>query len=550
MKLWLATLYLLFVSLCLPAIRIAGIGIEAGSISDPDALIAASKLKVGDEYDPEMVSEAIRNMQHHLAELGEYYVLIPNPELHAISEDQMRLHFRPLVLVSGSSTRLRYTGLRHFSASTLHDLTYTSAEGEYPLSQLQPIMQRVKDVYHSRGYLFVRVELDSLVLDNGLYAWLRVDEGAQMNPKKYLFRGNRISRESSILKNSGLLGQNPITPAKLLQAEQNLKSKSYINDCRIIPVDSECLLFEISEGRMTYLEGILGISEDAGKRKISGLLNIDFQNLWGSDRAINLYWRSNPNQYSELRFRYHESGLPSLPLAADFTLARSTQDSLWILSSVGCDLYYKSLYQKYGLSFSVQSILPGTSTSDVEESTSQLLGAFWSYQNTIGERIPTRGLELDASYKYIINEGPDNGSLEASAAAYKPLGGRFIAHLALHLKGYERENVAEYELYRMGGFRTLRGYREDEWRSSRLAWTNTELRYMTGPQSMLYIFYDHGFIQDGAKELKADIFALGAGISIGTKLGIMSLGYGLPFRDKGFADIGLGMVHMGLDIAI
>jgi hypothetical protein len=109
MKLWLATLYLLFVSLCLPAIRIAGIGIEAGSISDPDALIAASKLKVGDEYDPEMVSEAIRNMQHYLAELGEYYVLIPNPELHAISEDQMRLHFRPLVLVSGSSTRLRYT---------------------------------------------------------------------------------------------------------------------------------------------------------------------------------------------------------------------------------------------------------------------------------------------------------------------------------------------------------------------------------------------------------------------------------------------------------
>jgi len=550
MKLWLATLCLLLVSLPLPAIRIAEIRMDAESISDPNALIAASKLKVGDEYDPDRVSEAIQNMQRYLAEKGEYYVSIPNPELQVISGDQLLLHFRPAILVSGSSTRLRYTGLRHFSASTLHDLAYTSAEGEYPLSQLTPIMQRVADIYHSRGYLFVRVELDSLVLDDGLCAWIRVNEGAQLNPKKYLFRGNNITRESSILKNSGLLGQNPITPAKLLQAEQNLKSKSYINDCRIIPVDSESLLFEISEGRMTYLEGLLGISEDAGKRKISGLLNIDFQNLWGSDRAINLYWRSNPNQYSELRFRYHESGLPSLPLAADFTLARSTQDSLWILSSVGCDLYYKSLYQKYGLSFAMQSILPGTSTSDVEESTSQRLGAFWSYQNTMGERIPASGLELDASYKYILNEGPDNGSLEAGAAIYKPLRGRFIAHLALRLKGYERENVAEYELYRMGGFRTLRGFREDEWRSSRLAWINSELRYMTGPQSMLYIFYDHGVMQDEAQELKADVFALGAGISIGTKLGIMSLGYGLPFRDNGFVDIGLGMVHMGLDIAI
>ncbi|HQQ67763.1 MAG TPA: BamA/TamA family outer membrane protein [Candidatus Cloacimonadota bacterium] len=550
MKPWLATLCLLFVSLCLPAIRIAEIRMEAESISDPNALIAASGLSVGDEYSPEKVSEAIQSMQRHLSALGEYYVLIPNPELQVISEDQLRLLFRPEILVSGSSTRLHYSGLRHFSASILHDLAYTSAEDEYQLSQLQPIMQRVEDVYHSRGYLFVRVELDSLVLEDGLHAWIRVDEGAQLNPKKYLFRGNKITRESSILKNSGLLGQSPITPAKLQQAEQNLKSKSYINDCRIIPVDSESLLFEISEGRMTYLEGLLGISEEAGKREISGLFNIDFQNLWGSDRAINLYWRSNPNQYSELNLRYHESGLPSLPLAADFTLARSTQDSLWILSSAGCDLYYKSLYQKYGLSFSVQSILPGTSASDVEKSTSQRLGAFWSYQNMTGERIPTSGLEFDAAYKYIINEGPDNGGLEAGAAIYKPLGGRFIAHLAFHLKGYERESVAEHELYRMGGFRTLRGYREDEWRSSRLAWVNSELRYMTGPQSMLYIFYDHGFMQDGNKALKADLFALGAGISIGTKLGIMSLGYGLPYRDKGFANIGLGMVHMGLDIAI
>jgi outer membrane protein assembly factor BamA len=550
MKIWLATLLYLFVSLQVSALIIGEISFEADFAVSETELREASGLIMGEEYQPQRVTDAIAALQKHLTTKGEYYIKIPNPELIALGEDSLKLSFTLQSVMPSSRIRIRYTGLRHFSESTLHDLAFSSLQDSYALADLPIYMQRVSDIYQDRGYLFARVELDSLVAGEEPTAWIRVQEGNIFAPKRFHFRGNKITRESTILKTTGLLGQSIITPAKLQQAEQNLRSRPYITSGTILPVDDQSLLIEITEGRMTYLEGLLGISEDGGTRKISGLLNIDFQNLWGSDRGIKLYWRSNPNQYSELKFRYHESGLPSLPLAADLELARSSQDSLWILSSVGAELYYKTLYQKFGISGSGRSVLPGSGSSVVQQSRSQRLGAFWTYQSTLGERIPTNGLQVNAAYHYIFNEGTNNGVLEASTKLYKPLKGRLIGHLGLNYRSYEKHEVAEYDLYRMGGFRSLRGFREDEFKSWRLAWLNSELRYMLGPQSMLYAFYDHGLIAKGKTELQKDLLAIGVGISMGTRLGILSLGYGLPYRDKGFSSFGLGIIHMGLDIAL
>jgi len=550
MKIRLATLLFLLVSLQAFALSIGKISFQADFAVSETELLEASGLKPGEEYHPERVSDAIAAMQKYLIAKGEYYVKIPNPELIASDDESLSLVFSLMSMMPGSRVRLRYIGLRHFSESTLHALAYSSDQGSYALADLPMYMQRVSDIYQDRGYLFARVELDSLVAGEEPTAWIRVQEGNIFSPKRFHFRGNKTTRESTILKTSGLLGQSIITPAKLQQAEQNLRSRPYISSSRILPVDDESLLIEITEGRMTYLEGLLGISEDAGTRRISGLLNIDFQNLWGSDRGIKLYWRSNPNQYSELKFRYHESGLPSLPLAADLELARSTQDSLWILSSVGAELYYKTLYQKFGISGSGRTVLPGSGSSIVEQSRSQRLGAFWTYQSTLGERIPTNGVQLNAVYHYIFNQGSNNGALEAGTKLYKPLKGRLIGHLGLNYRSFEKHDVAEYDLYRMGGFRSLRGFREDEFKSWRLGWLNSELRYMLGPQSMLYAFYDHGLIAKGKSELQKDLLAIGVGISMGTRLGILSLGYGLPYRDNRFSSFGLGIIHMGLDIAL
>lgn len=550
MKIWALALIITLMSLGLFALQVAEISFEANFEVDVATLAAACRIPLGSEYDPDLMDAAIQNLYQYFYEQDQYFIQILRPELMPISESDLRLIFKLKRLEDSSRIHIHYTGLKYFSESKLHDLAFTSAASSYPLSDLNPIMQRVLSVYHQRGYLFASVQLDSLVLGQDLQAWLGVKEGGKIKVQHYHFRGNKISRESALLKSSGLLRQELLTPRILTQAEENIKAKAYINECTILPLDEQNLLIEIQEGRMTFLEGVLGISEKDGKRELSGLVNIEFLNLWGSDRGISLYWRKTPADFNELNFTYHEAGHPLIPLAADFSLARTMQDSLWIQSSALAEIYYHSLYQKVGFSVQVRSILPGTTFSEIEKSKHSSLGAFWQYKNTRGDRIPVSGLNLGADYDYIFAKSKNYGNLQLFLKNYLPIKNRFVGFVGAHFNSSENKDLPEYDLYTLGGFGSLRGYREDEFKSSRLGWVNTEMRYMMGPQTMLYMFYDQGFITQPGGKAKYDLIGIGTGIKLGTRLGILSLEYALGYRDNSFSNFGLGMIHLGIDIAL
>jgi outer membrane protein assembly factor BamA len=532
------------------AINIGQIAFEADFPVDSGELLVASELQAGAAYQPEEVQLAIARLLSHFRDQNRFYVSIPLPELLPLPDGSLKLLFRIAQIADSSQIQVRYSGLRYFSESKLHEFAFTSPDRLYPLGELDDIMNRVMRVYHQRGYLFVSVGLDSLLLDEPLIAWISVEEGNPQRISGYRFLGNNVSRDSYLLKSSGLSRQRVITPQVLKQAEENLMAKDYIRSARVLPLDEENLLFEIQEGRMTYLEGLLGIGEEGGKRQLSGMVNLEFLNLWGTDRGIRLFWRKSPSDYSELRFRYHESGVSHLPFAADLALSRTMQDSLWIRSIVDADIYYLSLYQQIGISIASSSILPGNSGSAIQAAKDLSIGGFWRYSSTRGGRIPILGTELEAEYNYIPGKTKGYGSLKSRIGRYQPLQGNLLAFIGAHYMNNENQHPAPYDLFTMGGYASLRGYREDEYRSRRLGWTNLELRYMLAPETMLYGFYDHGFLLNAENDLSLNLVGIGAGLKLGTRLGILSIEYGLGYRDKSFSSFGLGMIHLGLDIAL
>jgi outer membrane protein assembly factor BamA len=122
--------------------------------------------------------------------------------------------------------------------------------------------------------------------------------------------------------------------------------------------------------------------------------------------------------------------------------------------------------------------------------------------------------------------------------------------LGTHIRNYDNLSVPEYDLFTMGGYGSLRGFREDEFRSRRLAWANLEIRYLIGMESLIFAFYDHGLLETSPNRLKTDIFGVGAGIKLSTRLGILGIEYGLGYRDNKLSPLDLGMVHIGLDVAL
>ncbi len=532
---------------------IGAIEFETDLAVDVDKLKDASGLIIGDALDRNSLIEASQMIHSYLASIGFLYIQIPFPEMIPEEDGSIRLVFQVRELISSTINRVDFVGLSYFSEAKLREFIFFTENQSIELAELPSLMNRILQLYLSRGYLFASVELESLVIDESLRAVININEGKPFRIERYIFDGNKVTRDNALIVLSALHRHKTITPSALRQAEQNILRKSYIRDCQITPINESSLLIRIEEGKMTFLEGVLGYSEtQSGKRELSGLMRLKFMNLWGTDRAIQLFWRQIPSGTGELEFKYHESGSMAVPVAGDFSLYRAVQDSTWIKTRSTVDIYYTMLYQKIGIELSMQRIDPGIRRPIlIEKSGSESIGALWSFYQIDNISNPTRGNEMDLRYRYIFtgqNEGKkQKTALELNAGTYYPLHNRWVAALEFHARNLDDENAKDYELFGMGGYNSLRGYTEDAFRSWRLGWANYEIRYRITPESRSYLFFDHGFVADGKTKLKTDIFGFGAGIKVRTRLGILGIEYGLGYRDRTALDLASGMIHMGLD---
>ena len=103
-------------------------------------------------------------------------------------------------------------------------------------------------------------------------------------------------------------------------------------------------------------------------------------------------------------------------------------------------------------------------------------------------------------------------------------------------------------MYRFGGMRTLRGYRESQFLGSRVAWSNTEYRFILARRSFFYVFVDGGYYLRPADDVRGiartDAFKYGYGLGLQLETGLGNLGVSFALgQGDSFSN---GKIHFGL----
>lgn len=549
MKRLLAVAGLIFILATAQAIPVSSLVFVADFALDTELLIEKSGVVLGEEYDPEAIDEIGARLYEYFHDLGEYFVRIPRPQPVPLDDGSLQLVYDIKRFASGTEVEIVFGGLRYISEAKLKEYLGLR-EGKYELRELSRLFEDVLMLYEKRGHLFAEVGLDSLVLDEGLIAYLGVDEGKPMRIKNYHFSGNKVSKESSLIKATGLLQSSVINQNTLRQAQENLLAKPYIQECVITPLDEENLGIAIKEGKMSYLEGVLGLSEKMGKRELAGLVNIRFLNLWGTDRQIELRWQKTAAELNALELSYHESGFGYFPLEGDLRLSRVAQDSTWIKNQAGVELYFRSLNHKLGLSLASQSVFAGSSHIDLPKDNELSAGLFWKYQNTRGEWSPEAGYEVEGKYSLHKGQRELYHKSEARAGKYSALGQGFVHYVAGEYVASSIKEARDYDLWKLGGYGSLRGYRESEFSATSMALVKNELRYIAGRGSMFYLLADYAAILKPQNLRKYDLAGFGLGLRQDTRLGVISIEYALGIRDKRLQSLALGMIHLGIELSL
>ena len=180
-----------------------------------------------------------------------------------------------------------------------------------------------------------------------------------------------------------------------------------------------------------------------------------------------------------------------------------------------------------------------------------MVSTFLRYQALDDPVNPRSGLSLaieaesgDKRHRAYLLEGMKNKEslrrFRLDLAYAQPLGGRHVAFLGLHGAEVRAAHVDAAHQIRLGGTRTLRGYREDVFSGRRAAWLNAEYRFLTGRRSRLFLFADGGRIDTDDAVLVR--WGFGFGLRLETRLGVIGVDYGLGRGDTWMQ----GKVHVGL----
>jgi len=537
-----------------PNLYLNKIILEGLTTLSADELVKSLNLLSKQIYEPDLSAVIQDKLQAVLMGKGYYFATITQKDIIPVDNTKVNLVFQIDEGYAGNLAAVRFNGNRYFSAETILRLVDLSENSKQNLTRLPLMMNKILSLYTSRGYLFAEVKLDSLVSEeNELSAVVRVKEGPLFKAEKYLFSGNKVTKSNTLLRISGLTQVKQITQDVLAQAEENVLRKSYIRDCSLIPLDGSTLGFAIEETRMTKIEGVLGLATNPvdNKRNLNGFVNLQFLNLWGTDRAIAFYWKSLSSTYRLLELTYHESGWMQYPIAADLRFQRTQQDSAWVRIKAELSAYYSYLSHKLGTVFYSETLYPDTPDTLLAVKTRYYNGSlFWEYTKTDYAPNPTTGSSFKVKSGFLLNQTNEKTKTvpvnEVDAIAYFPLAQRLVFALGLHFRELSDKNAKPYEQYKLGGFSTLRGYNEETFSSWRIGWANSELRYIMSRNSRLFLLFDNAIFQTPEDKLRSDLLGFGLGISVQSRVGLISVSYALSMINGELANPGSGLLHVGL----
>ena len=112
---------------------------------------------------------------------------------------------------------------------------------------------------------------------------------------------------------------------------------------------------------------------------------------------------------------------------------------------------------------------------------------------------------------------------------------------------FSETELFQNELYKIGGFNSVRGFDEDAFYASGFSMLSGELRYLFERNSNVYAFVDFARTEQIINSVKTEQYLSGFGIgtNFNTKAGVFSIAYALGKLDNNPVQLSNSKIHLG-----
>lgn len=460
-------------------------------------------------------------------------------------------------------------------APTLYGQLPISQEALFASWRIEASIEDLLSWCENNGYPYAQIVLDSLSLDftnTSVTPFLKLSAGPRITLDYIEFTGNDISHAKLLERESRLRIGSVFNDARAMQARRRLSQLEYIrsvSDPRIIVNDEgkSGLLFDVTENKLSRIDIVAGLTPktDSEAQTVTGLIDLQFLNLFGTGRRGKVYWQRPSSGVQQLALAWREAWIGGTPLHADLSFEQRVEDTLYVTRKFGT---------RVGFPVSATTeIFTGISREELlaDSATAVALG-FVTNQTLlyeIGVTVDTRDhltnprggirFETTAARAHRTTDDPPFGSdktrfEQQRATVDFEVNREVFPFWVTNVSGHARiltsdePRVQTADLFKLGGARTLRGFREEQFLGEQIAWTTVEARYWLGQSSRFAFFSDWGGVANNSKSRESDSreweahLAYGLGLRLETGIGIWGVDYGIATSNSPLN----GQLHVSL----
>jgi outer membrane protein insertion porin family len=463
-----------------------------------------------------------------------------------------------------------------------HLSAFSYLKGEiFKRHEIETSINSLLSELENEGFPFASIKIqsvyfysDSLNDDHFVDLYIKLEKGLKSKIDKIEVAGNNSTKDYVIVRELRIDAGEEYSQERVNNFPNRLNKLRFFEPVQApqFYVDSDnngVLLIKVKEKNTNNFDGIIGYVPSASDNEsgyVTGLVNVTLRNIFGTGRAAAVRWQKLTRENQELELKYLEPWLFGFPFNLNAELFQRIQDTTYVQRSIGGALEFLATENISASAFvSTEEVIPterDVPVFTVYNSSTLTTGLSLKIDLRDDPLATTGGFLFETSYsfsrkkingpaEYItpgLETNPNLQRITAGFSAYYELFFRNIVAINVNGKELTGPFFEQSDLWRFGGTRTVRGYREEQFLASRIAWSNMEYRLMLTSRSYAFVFFDAGYYFIEADESKGIvknedlIFGYGLGITIKTAIGLLGVSFALAKGDS-FSE---GKIHFGI----
>ncbi|MDP1995123.1 MAG: BamA/TamA family outer membrane protein, partial [Ignavibacteria bacterium] len=454
-----------------------------------------------------------------------------------------------LFVTEGEPTYLQRIILSGIDSLTDKNILREAEDIEETIISNRKIENYIEMIFNSLdegGFPFAKINIESIYFFNDsssqkYYAdvYLSINKNKDSRIDRFEITGNTKTRDYVIIRELGIRTNEKYSQKKIDEIPKRLNRLRFFDPVAeaqfyFSQKDEGVLKIEVKEKETNNFDGIIGYlpgDTKNGSGYFSGLINVTLRNLFGTGRAAAFRWQKIDRLSQELELKYYEPWVFNFPFHINFGLFQKKQDSSYVQRKYSFALDYTATSDiTVSGTLDYEKVIPSLNDYgfiSVYDATSISTGITLKYDSRDDPYSPTEGIYFSNAYVYtrkningpamLITPSTETKVIHQKIIAdfniyYEPFKRQVLA-LGLHGKELQGPQVEVSDMFLLGGTNSLRGYRENQFLASRIAWTNLEYRFLLTRRTFAFSFFDVGYF------LQRENSALNISKSSGTKTG-------------------------------